>query len=282
MSDEERSGDEHQPRRLQGESNGTAQKEEKQPTERVVGNPRDVLCGRGFHITNHHGNLQFHLLVNKHRESYRKAQQRKEKQRIIRLVIEETKKTGARFLKRVEDTGGTGLVELDYKKAYEKVSHALRLQRINESYRLDTQDESNRADSRVPTQVAQSEELPQSSSAVVGNPGLSGVVAPQNHFAQPQFSSLLISGLQRIPSIQGMELSRELFLHDQLHRERALHLLSNLQPPHPVHRFNSVAARHSIPGNFYGPSSLQNSRSSTAAPAPAQTRKSGRRFGNGR
>eukprot|EP00980_Cylindrotheca_fusiformis_P025830 scaffold14697_cov124-Cylindrotheca_fusiformis.AAC.5 len=280
MSDAGRNGDELQPKRLQGESPATIESDEKQQNEGVVGNPRDILCGRGFHITNHHGNLQFHLLVNKYRESYRKAERRKEKQKIIRLVINETKKTGARFIRRVEDTRGTRLVELDSKKAYEKVSHALRLQRTNESNRLDTlpvagKDESKSANSRVPTQFQQHEHLPQSSSAVASNPEfqrLPGVVAHQNCFVSPQLVSLL-SGLQHTPSIQGIGLSRELLLRDQPRTERSLPVMPNFQPPQPAYGFNSGATRwpQNIPQNLGidGPSGLQNSGSSTSAAAQA-------------
>eukprot|EP00980_Cylindrotheca_fusiformis_P025826 scaffold14697_cov124-Cylindrotheca_fusiformis.AAC.1 len=174
MSGDESSGDQLQRRGQDGGKNGEVEYTEQQRPERIVGTPRDVLCGRGFHITNHHGNLQFHLLINKYRESYRKSKRRNEKQRIIRLVINETKKTGARFLKRVEDPGDSRWVELDYKKVYEKVSHTLRLQRINESYHLDTlpiagNDESEGSNNQDPTRSQQPQQLPQSSTIVSSN-----------------------------------------------------------------------------------------------------------------
>lgn len=108
--------------------------------EPLIGNPRDVLCGRGLHIVNHHGNLQLHLLVNKYRWSYRHSR-RQEKSKIIRAIMRETKKSGARFLQRIAAGNGNNedrWVEVDDKKAYEKVSHALRLQRVNESTNMDT------------------------------------------------------------------------------------------------------------------------------------------------
>eukprot|EP00980_Cylindrotheca_fusiformis_P021297 scaffold8206_cov135-Cylindrotheca_fusiformis.AAC.3 len=140
MSDDDCNSDEPKTDEMmqRGESIGAIPKDsdEQQADKQVVGNPRDVLCGRGLHIVNHHGNLQLHLLVNKYKEAYRQAQRQKEKQRIIRLIIDEIKKTGARFLKRVEDGGDVKWVELDYKKTYEKVSHTLRLQRVNKSCHL--------------------------------------------------------------------------------------------------------------------------------------------------
>eukprot|EP00980_Cylindrotheca_fusiformis_P022487 scaffold9345_cov120-Cylindrotheca_fusiformis.AAC.16 len=171
MSGDERSGDQLHCKRQKDENNGAVDYADQQRPKRIVRTPRDVLCGRGFHITNHHGNLQFHILVNKYRERYQNSQRRKDKQRITRLVINETKKTGARFLKRVEDTEGFRWVELHYKQTYEKVSHTLRLQRINESYHLDTlpiagKDESERKQNQGSRQSEQVRQFPQSLAAV--------------------------------------------------------------------------------------------------------------------
>jgi hypothetical protein len=87
----------------EGDNSDTINGNQRHP-ERIVGNPRDTLCGRGFHILHHHGNLELHLLVNKYRQSYQQSR-RHEKPR-IRTIIRETKRTDARFLKRVTGTYG--------------------------------------------------------------------------------------------------------------------------------------------------------------------------------
>ena len=113
--------------------NSNNKKKRAGPQMVVTGTPRDVLCGRGFHILNHHGNLRLHILVNKYRKMYFNSR-RKDKPHIIRKILQEVKETGARFMKRVN--GDNSWVEVDDECAYEKVSHALRLQKKNGSDKI--------------------------------------------------------------------------------------------------------------------------------------------------
>eukprot|EP00526_Cylindrotheca_closterium_P017531 CAMPEP_0113615864 /NCGR_PEP_ID=MMETSP0017_2-20120614/7931_1 /TAXON_ID=2856 /ORGANISM="Cylindrotheca closterium" /LENGTH=307 /DNA_ID=CAMNT_0000525135 /DNA_START=548 /DNA_END=1471 /DNA_ORIENTATION=+ /assembly_acc=CAM_ASM_000147 len=94
----------------------------------VSGSPRDIICGRGLHIMNHHGNHNLHLIADRYRHTYLTAT-RKEKAAITRSIVEQLKSTGARFLRRFIDDGDDKWVEVDDKTAYKKVSHALRLRK---------------------------------------------------------------------------------------------------------------------------------------------------------
>lgn len=96
----------------------------------IVEKPTDIVCGRGFHITNHKGNLKLHIMVNTYRAEYLKSH-RSRKAKIIRHIIDEIKSTGARFVRRKEsddDSGAEDWEVVDDETAYNKVSHALRLQ----------------------------------------------------------------------------------------------------------------------------------------------------------
>lgn len=90
--------------------------------------PEDILCGRGLHIMNRTGNLSLHLLVNSYREKYQNST-RRDKAELVRQIVQEIKSSGARFLRRVDDESGRDgrWVEVDYKTAFRKISHALRL-----------------------------------------------------------------------------------------------------------------------------------------------------------
>ncbi|CAJ1952801.1 unnamed protein product [Cylindrotheca closterium] len=101
----------------------------------MVAKPGDIICGRGFHIANHRGNLDLHLIINKHRDEYLQSK-RPNKTRIIKHILQEIKKTGARFIKSVSDESNVDTwEEVDYETAYKKVSHALRLKKKNETNR---------------------------------------------------------------------------------------------------------------------------------------------------
>jgi hypothetical protein len=102
----------------------------------LTGMPRDILCGRSFHILNHHGNLQLHMLVNKYRPIYLKSCP-KAKMGIVNSIIEQVKESGARFLRREVDADGRpSWFESDQKTSYKIVSHALRLQKKQLKTRL--------------------------------------------------------------------------------------------------------------------------------------------------
>lgn len=94
----------------------------------VSGSPRDILCGRGLHIMNHHGNHNLHLIADSYRQGYLTST-RKEKAAIARHIVQKLKSTGARFLRRYKDNGKDKWVEVEDDTAYRKVSHALRLRR---------------------------------------------------------------------------------------------------------------------------------------------------------
>jgi hypothetical protein len=62
----------------------------------------DILCGKGKYFFNHEGNKRFRVIVNKYVNDYRKASHRKKRSEIVKAVVYETLKTGARFLKKAE------------------------------------------------------------------------------------------------------------------------------------------------------------------------------------
>ena len=106
-------------------------------SRRIVALPTDIICGRGFHIVNHRGNLNLHLMVNSHREEYTAAR-RSEKTKITKRLLCEIKNSGARFIRKVVSDGKSHAdewEEVDDVTAYKKVSHALRLRTKNESNR---------------------------------------------------------------------------------------------------------------------------------------------------
>ncbi|CAJ1951358.1 unnamed protein product [Cylindrotheca closterium] len=94
----------------------------------VSGSPRDIICGRGLHIMNHHGNHNLHLIVDRYRQAYLTST-RKDKADITRRIVQHLKSTGARFLRRFNDDGDDKWVEVDERTAYKKVGHALRLRK---------------------------------------------------------------------------------------------------------------------------------------------------------
>ena len=59
---------------------------------KVQAKNKDIICGRGYHIVNHSGNLNLHLLVNKHREEYLKSK-RSDKRKITMHILEMIKST---------------------------------------------------------------------------------------------------------------------------------------------------------------------------------------------
>jgi hypothetical protein len=205
-------------------STTTNQNRNQRQPERIVGNPKDILCGRGLHILNHHGNLQLHLLVNKYRQSYRQAR-RHEKSGIIRAIIRETQRTGARFLKRVTGAGDERWLEVDDKKAYEKVSHALRLQRINESTNIHG----------TPTNILSSANQDFSAlSTMAGLPYSSGTTGSSIPFRQPPLPSMtsLLAAVPPVAQLLGLGPTvGEFIMYDHLRRQRALSMQSNMTLP---------------------------------------------------
>ncbi|CAJ1952805.1 unnamed protein product [Cylindrotheca closterium] len=142
----------------------------------VVAKPIDIICGRGFHITNHRGNLDFHLIVNSYRDEYLQSK-RPNKTRITKQIIKEIHATGARFIRKVSyESDVDTWEEVDYATAYKKVSHALRLRTANETNRSDRSngsmeegDTSNRrgADGRAGDSALDPQQQQQNQSQVV-------------------------------------------------------------------------------------------------------------------
>jgi hypothetical protein len=233
-------------------STTTNRNRNQQHPERIVGNPRDILCGRGLHILNHHGNLQLHLLVNKYRQSYRESR-RHEKSGIIRTIIRETKRTGARFLKRVTGAGEERWVEVDDKKAYEKVSHALRLQRINESTNINvspTNTLSSANQDVIATRTRQSQPSLPAVSAVARLPHSSGTVASSITVPQPHIPSIpsLLAAVPPEASLSGLGPTvSEFILYDHLRQQRALSMQSNMRLPilpNQLHGLDNMRPNH--------------------------------------
>jgi len=88
----------------------------------------NIICGRGLHVSCHHGNLNLHHIVDRYRQTYL-ASPRRDKSIIVRHIINEIKSTGAKFIRRADDSTDNKWVEVDDKTAYTKVSHALRLRK---------------------------------------------------------------------------------------------------------------------------------------------------------
>jgi hypothetical protein len=251
MSSNQESPEDIQPLQPEGENNDTInsttnnRNRNQHQTERIVGNPRDIICGRGLHILNHHGNLQLHLLVNKYRQSYRQSR-RHEKSRIIRTIIRETKSTGARFLKRVTGAGDERWVKVDDKKAYEKVSHALRLQGINESTNIHespTNTLSSATQDISETRTRQSQPSLPAESAMAGLPHSSGTVASSITFPQPHLPSIpsLLAAVPPVASLPGLEPAVDGFiLYDHLRLQRALSMQSNMRLPILPNQFHGL------------------------------------------
>jgi hypothetical protein len=281
MSSNQESPEDIQQLQHEGENNDTINstttnrdRNRRQP-EGIVGNPKDILCGRGLHILNHHGNLQLHLLVNKYRQSYRQSR-RHEKSRIIRKIIRETKRTGARFLKRVTGAGDERWIEVDDKKAYEKVSHALRLQRINESTNIHvppTNSLSSASQDVIATRTRQSQPSLPAVSAMAGLPHASGTVALSITFPQPILPSMpsLLSAVPLVASLPGLEPTvGELMLYDHLRLQRALSMQSNMRLPILPNQFHGLGDMRpndasAAPETAHG---LGNMRPNNASAAP--------------
>jgi hypothetical protein len=63
----------------------------------------DILCGRGKSFLNHEGNKRFREIVSKYANAYIKASKRTKRSEVVKVVLNETINTGARFLKRSEN-----------------------------------------------------------------------------------------------------------------------------------------------------------------------------------
>jgi len=192
----------------------------------------NIICGRGLHVSCHHGNLKLHRIVDRYRETYL-ASPRRNKSMIVRQIINEIKSTGAKFIRRADhpdESTDDVWVEVDDKTAYTKVSHALRLrkpfsgQRNAQSLSRDDADPSSMPQhgtchlSRLSTSSSQSQLM--SSAMPVGQP--QSMIATLSHPAQPQAPHILGSGC-------GELLSDPLFV--SMYAKIALAILTQ-----PIHR----------------------------------------------
>eukprot|EP00526_Cylindrotheca_closterium_P001134 CAMPEP_0113621012 /NCGR_PEP_ID=MMETSP0017_2-20120614/10726_1 /TAXON_ID=2856 /ORGANISM="Cylindrotheca closterium" /LENGTH=91 /DNA_ID=CAMNT_0000530725 /DNA_START=456 /DNA_END=727 /DNA_ORIENTATION=+ /assembly_acc=CAM_ASM_000147 len=66
-------------------SDASAARRKQGNSKAIVAKPGDIICGRGFHIANHRGNLNFHLIINTYREEYLSSK-RPHKTRITKHV----------------------------------------------------------------------------------------------------------------------------------------------------------------------------------------------------
>ncbi|KAG7372095.1 hypothetical protein IV203_018238 [Nitzschia inconspicua] len=115
------------PRESPGSSPQLISKEDKPilPESTSQYNSRDVLLGRGVPIQRHPGNKRMHRIVDLYRERYRTAS-RSDKTLLVRTTIQDIRKGGTRFLKRVDGKASDIWMDASEDIVYEKVSHALR------------------------------------------------------------------------------------------------------------------------------------------------------------
>jgi len=72
------------------------------PTLVVNLGPNDVLMGRGSLFADYEGNVRLRAVVQDHRDAYAASSKHKDKQQIVRSIIEAVQALGGRFLRRVE------------------------------------------------------------------------------------------------------------------------------------------------------------------------------------
>jgi hypothetical protein len=97
-------------------------------TSIVTPRPCDILCGAGYETAQHHGNVVFRRIVDKHSDAYLAATCKKSKMKASRAILHEVFDTGARFLKKdVSCRPHGGWYVADIKVGKDKISHCLRL-----------------------------------------------------------------------------------------------------------------------------------------------------------
>lgn len=82
---------------------------------------KDVLLAKGRPYQNHPGNLEYLLLVNKSLREYDHAKSRKDKRRVVQMLVASMKEKSARFLTKDKDGWW---VETPEKELYDKVVKA--------------------------------------------------------------------------------------------------------------------------------------------------------------
>ena len=94
----------------------------------------DVLCGRGNRCYYHEGNAEFRLVVAANLPTFLAAKTRKDRARVVDIILEDVSRRGGRFLKRNKlgqwyDTGLKG--------ARDKIGHTLRDAALDQSRHAD-------------------------------------------------------------------------------------------------------------------------------------------------
>jgi hypothetical protein len=67
-------------------------------------NDYDILLGRGPDCWNHQGNKQFRITIGNHQELYHSISKRAEKVKLVARIVDAIHASGARFLKRKNDS----------------------------------------------------------------------------------------------------------------------------------------------------------------------------------
>ena len=119
-----------------GETKGTAQTPNpSQPNRQLVivdhPGPNDVLLGKGKSFQNHEGNVVFRAIVDQWRPKYDAAPRKSDKSWITNAILKVVQnEKGGRFLDRFKGLdGGVGWLEVDDKRAKEKVALCFRSKR---------------------------------------------------------------------------------------------------------------------------------------------------------
>lgn len=98
----------------------------------ITPRPCDILCGAGYETAQHHGNVVFRRIVNKHLDTYLAATCKKSKMKASRAILHEVFDTGARFLKKDSSRRPSGgWYVADIKVGKDKISHCLRLLKMS-------------------------------------------------------------------------------------------------------------------------------------------------------
>jgi hypothetical protein len=100
--------------------------EDKQMSEdvtRIFPRSKDILFGRGSDCWNHDGNKQFRITIANNQEIYHSMSRRADKVELVAKVVDDIQASGARFLKRIENSNDWK--EVDRKFCIEKVRTVL-------------------------------------------------------------------------------------------------------------------------------------------------------------
>ena len=84
----------------------------------------DILCGRGNVSSNHEGNKNFGRIIRANLRTYQEAPNRSEKIRVVDVILQEIRLSGALFAKIDSETKRWH--ELDPVQAHQKIGHAIR------------------------------------------------------------------------------------------------------------------------------------------------------------